>query len=124
VSRTCRPFWQTNASPGAIVKGLIQRGLDVVDAKEFCRGDSDERVLALAEAAGRVVITHDWGFAEMVVRHGQAASGIIILSLYALSAGARERFAVERVTEIAEQSPGCLTIIEPWRVRRRPLTTP
>jgi hypothetical protein len=46
----------------AIVEGLIQRGLDVVDAKEVCRGDSDERVLALAETAGRIVITHDWGF--------------------------------------------------------------
>jgi hypothetical protein len=36
------------------VEGLIQRGLDVIDAKVVCRGDSDERVLALAAAAGRI----------------------------------------------------------------------
>jgi predicted nuclease of predicted toxin-antitoxin system len=101
----------------AIVEGLVQRGLDVIDAKEVCRGESDERVLALAEAVGRVVITHDWGFGEMAIRHGRAAAGVIVLSLYALSAGARERFAVDKVAEIAEQSTGCLTIIEPWRVR-------
>jgi predicted nuclease of predicted toxin-antitoxin system len=81
-------------------------------------------VLTLAEAAGRVVITHDWGFGEMSIRHGRAAAGVIILSLYALPAGARERFAVEKVAEIAEQSAGCLTIIEPWRIRRRPLIAP
>ena len=104
--------------------GLRRRGLDVVDAKEVCRGDSDERVLALAEAAGRVVITDDWGFGEMSIRHSRAAAGIIILSLYALSAGARERHAVDKIAELAGQSAGALTIIEPWRVRRRPLATP
>lgn len=117
-------FFADECVARAIVEGLIQRGLDVVDAKDVCRGDSDERILALAEAAERVVITHDWGFGEMAIRHGQAAAGVIILSLYALSAGVRERYAVEKVAEIADQSPGHLTIIEPWRIRRRPLTGP
>lgn len=117
-------FFADECIARAIVEGLIQRGLDVVDAKDICRGDSDERILALAEAAGRVVITHDWGFGEMSIRHSQTAAGIIILSLYALSAGARERYAIEKVAEIADQSPGFLTIVEPWRVRRRPLTVP
>ena len=107
-----------------IVEGLAQRGFDIVDAKVVCRGDDDERVLALAAAAGRIVITDDWGFGEMTIRHGQAAAGVIILSLYALSADARERYAVDKVVEIADQSAGCLTIIGPGRVRSRPLSTP
>jgi predicted nuclease of predicted toxin-antitoxin system len=124
-SEPCVPtFFADECVARAIVDGLIQSGFDVVDAKDVCRGDGDERVLALAEAAGRIVITHDWGFGEMSIRHGRAAAGVIILSLYALSAGARDRYAVDKVTEIADQSPGCLTIIEPWRVRRRPLTAP
>ena len=117
-------FFADECVAGSIVAGLIQRGLDVVDAKDVCRGDSDERVLALAEAAGRIVITHDWGFGEMTIRHGQAAAGVIILSLYALSAGVRERYAVEKIVEVAELCQGCLTILEPGRVRTRPLTTP
>jgi predicted nuclease of predicted toxin-antitoxin system len=117
-------FFADECVARAIVEGLVQRGFDVVDAKDVCRGDSDERVLALAEAAGRVVITHDWGFGEMMIRHGQTAAGVIILSLHALSAGARERYAVEKIAEFAGQSPGCLTIIEPWRVRTRRLTAP
>ncbi len=51
-----------------IVEGLRALGLDCVDAKEVCPGDDDERVLALAAAAGRVVVTHDWGFGELTVR--------------------------------------------------------
>ena len=108
----------------SIIEGLVQRGLDVIDAKDVCRGDSDERVLALAQVAGRVVITHDWGFGEMTIRHGQAAAGGIILSVYALSAGARERYAIDKIAEVADRGQGCLTIIEPGRVRTRPLPAP
>lgn len=43
-----------------IVEGLVAPGFDVVDAKDVCRGDDDQRVLALAAAAGRIVITDDW----------------------------------------------------------------
>ena len=104
-----------------IVDGLAQRGFDIIDAKDVCKGDNDERVLSLAAATGRIVITDDWGFGEMTVRHGEPATGVVILSLYALSAGARESTAIERVVEIADQATGYLTIIEPGRIRRRPL---
>jgi len=104
-----------------IVEGLARHGFDIVDAKVECRGDNDERVLALAAAAGRVVITDDWGFGEMTVRFGQPAAGVIILSLYALSGGAREAYAIDRIIENADRSPGHLTIIEPGRIRIRPL---
>ncbi len=64
-----------------IVEGLRARGFDVIDAKDVCRGNDDERVLSLAAAAGRIVITDDFGFGEMTVRRAQPASGVIILSL-------------------------------------------
>lgn len=104
-----------------IVEGLAQAGFDIVDAKVVCKGDDDERVLAPAAAAGRIVITDDWGFGEMTVRHGQPAAGVIILSLYALAAGTREAYAVARIAEIADRASGLLTIVEPGRVRTRPL---
>jgi predicted nuclease of predicted toxin-antitoxin system len=106
----------------AIVKGLVDRGLDVLDASVVSKGEDDERVLSLAAAAGRIVVTSDWGFGEMTVRHGRPAVGVIILSLYALSADARERTAIEKIVEIADQVAGHLMIIEPARVRTRPLS--
>ena len=115
-------FFAGECVAGLIVEGLAQRGFDIVDARDICRGDDDERVLALAAAAGRVVITEGWGFGEMTVRHGQPSAGVIILSRYALSAGARERAAIERIAEIADKVEGHLTIIEPGRTRKRLLT--
>jgi predicted nuclease of predicted toxin-antitoxin system len=105
-----------------IVEGLIERGLDVLHASDVCKGEDDERVLSLAAAAGRIVITNDWGFGEMTVRHGQPAAGVIILSLYALSARVRELTAIEKIVEIADQVTGHLMIVEPGRVRKRPLS--
>lgn len=104
-----------------IVDGLRLRGFDAIDAKDVCRGDNDERVLALAAAAGRVIITHDWGFGELTFRQRLPASGIIILSLYALSAGTREKYAIDRICGVAETCLSQLTIIEPGRIRQRPL---
>lgn len=107
-----------------IVDGLKNRGFDIIDAKDVCKGDSDERILALAAMAGRILITDDWGFGEMTVRHGSPAAGVIILSLYALSARNREVKAIEKIDEIAGQAAGHLTIIEPGRIRRRQLSGP
>lgn len=104
-----------------IIEGLVKLGYDVADAKQVCKGEDDARVLALAAAAGRIVITDDWGFGEMTVRHGQPAAGVIILSLYALSAGAREAYAIKRIADIADSAAGALSIIEPGRIRTRPL---
>jgi predicted nuclease of predicted toxin-antitoxin system len=104
-----------------VVVGLVERGFDVIDAKTVCQGDSDERVLSLAAAAGRVVITEDWGFGEMTVRHRQPAAGVVILSIYALPAGKREARAIEKIAEIADRTLGYLTIIEPGRIRSRQL---
>lgn len=104
-----------------IVESLRARQFDVSSATELCQGDSDDRALALATAAGRVVITDDRGFGELAVRHRQPAAGVIILSLYQLPAGAREVFAVDRILAIDAQVVGQLSIIEPGRTRMRPL---
>ena len=79
-------FFADECVAGLIVEGLANRGFDVTDAKTVCRGDSDDRVLALAEAAGRVVITEERGFGELAIRHGQPATGVIVLVLHALPA--------------------------------------
>ena len=105
-----------------IVDGLVSHRLDVVHARTVCPGDTDERVLSIAAATGRIVITEDWGFGEMTVRSGRPSAGVIILSLHALSASAREAVAVSRIIQLADQAIGHLTIIEPGRVRRRTLT--
>ena len=104
-----------------IVEGLRSRGFDVADAKEICQGDTDERALAMAASAGRILITDDRGFGELAVRHERPAAGVIIPALYALPAGVRENYAIERIAAIAADCEGRLVIVEPGRVRTRPI---
>jgi predicted nuclease of predicted toxin-antitoxin system len=114
-------FFADECVAALIVEGLRSRGFDVVDAKEICQGDSDERALALAAAGGRVLITDDRGFGELAVRHERPAAGVIILVLYAIPAGTRENYAIEQIAAIAADCEGRLVIIEPGRVRTRPI---
>jgi predicted nuclease of predicted toxin-antitoxin system len=114
-------FFADECVAALIVGGLRSLGFDVVDAKEICQGDSDDRALAFAAAASRVLITDDRGFGELAVRHRQPAAGVIILMLYALSSGTRENYAVERIASVANECEGKLVIIEPGRVRTRPI---
>ena len=114
-------FFTDECVAGMIVEGLRQRGYDVASAYDLCRGETDNSVLALAAAAGRVLITDDWGFGELAVRRGRPSIGVIILSLHQLPAGVREAYAVERIADVANQIENHLAIIEPGRTRLRPL---
>ena len=84
-----------------IVLELRAAGLDVVYAKEVCPGASDREVLRLAAEAGRVLVTDDLGFGELAVRYRQPAAGIILLSIYELPTGVRERYASSEDLRIA-----------------------
>jgi predicted nuclease of predicted toxin-antitoxin system len=104
-----------------VVQELRQHGADVVYAKEVCPGASDVDVLRLATTAGRVLVTDDHGFGELGVRQSQPSAGIIILSLYQLPVGTRERRAAARILALGDACYDQLTIVEPGRVRSRPL---
>jgi len=104
-----------------LVEELRRHGADVVYAKEVCPGASDVDVLRLATASRRVLLTDDQGFGELAVRQSQPAAGIIILSLYQLPTGVRERRAAARILALGDACHGQLTIVEPGRVRSRPL---
>jgi predicted nuclease of predicted toxin-antitoxin system len=67
-----------NAS-GAVAEWLIQYGHDVV---EVCHKDprmSDNEILSWAVKEGRVIITTDNDFEEMIWRQGKSHSGVLRL---------------------------------------------
>jgi predicted nuclease of predicted toxin-antitoxin system len=105
----------------AVVLELRAAGLDVVYAKEVCPGASDREVLRLAAEAGRVLVTDDLGFGELAVRYRQPAAGVILLSVYELPTGVRERYVAQKIYELQDGALGHLAVIEPGRLRLRPL---
>jgi predicted nuclease of predicted toxin-antitoxin system len=63
-----------------VVAGLCSRGHDVCRTGETgLNGRSDLEVLRTATAGGRVVITHDAGFASAAIRGGEPFVGIVCL---------------------------------------------
>jgi len=75
-------------------------------------------------ADGRVLLTQDKDFGELVVRLGLPARGVVILLLGALPSSERAGRAVAALTAVGDAAAGHLTVVTPDRSRRRPIGTP
>ena len=107
---------------GAMVEWLRGRGFDVLSASEAAPGDSDSNWLDRGEAEGRIIITSDKDFGELVFRDHRNSHGVILLRLEALTIDER----VQRLSEVwgvVEANPsGRFIVVTPNRVRVRALT--
>ncbi len=74
------------------VTALSRQGLDVTPVTDTARGLDDLEILTLASTTGRVLITFDMDFGELVFRRGLKVPGIILL-----------RFAPQTPGEVAER---------------------
>jgi predicted nuclease of predicted toxin-antitoxin system len=60
---------------------LREKGHDVLFVGDVMPGSSDEEVLASAESDGRILITDDKDFGQLIFRLGRPTSGVILLRL-------------------------------------------
>lgn len=58
--------------PASAAGALVTAGHDVVSLRDLAPGISDRDVLALAREQGRVLLTFDSDFGELVFRHDEA----------------------------------------------------
>jgi predicted nuclease of predicted toxin-antitoxin system len=65
--------------PPEAVKIMRRKGVDIVSVIEFSLGLSDMEVLDLANREGRVLMTFDKDFGELVVREKMKIKGLILL---------------------------------------------
>lgn len=106
--------------PGRLVAALRAAGHDVTWVRNTAPGIDDTAVLALAAAERRVLVTFDKGFGELTARElPHPDCGVVLLRM-------RLRDAADAVPHLAaligdNAGPGHLTVIQPGRVRRRPL---
>ena len=64
-----------------IVLLLRKKGYDIRYIAEFAKGFPDEKVLGIAAAEKRILLTTDKDFGELVFRLQQTHSGVILLRL-------------------------------------------
>lgn len=108
------------------VESLRGQGHDVVWAKEAMPNASDRAVLAQSFDDGRIVISEDYDFGDLVVRERMGCVGVVIVAGDQFAERTRDRNVrvADRITRLAGSLAGYLTIIEPNRARQRRLAGP
>lgn len=104
-----------------IVKTLRSNGYDVLFIAEFKAGASDDFVLQSANQEGRLLLTRDKDFGELVFRDQMIHSGIILNRLYELSAVKKAELVLRIIQQYQDELIGAFTVIQPNRIRIRKL---
>lgn len=104
-----------------VIESLRSAGFDVTSVSATRAGAPDREVLAAADSEGRILITEDRDFGELVVRQRLGVLGVILLELDRLSNTAEAARVTDVATAHADRLIGNLLVVEPGRVRVRPL---
>ena len=104
-----------------IIERLRAGGFDVISVGETRSGTTDNDVLETADADGCILITEDRDFGELVIRQRLGVRGLILLELDRLSNVVEAGVVVEVVSVHADKLLGNLVVVEPGRIRVRPL---
>jgi len=107
--------------PGDAVTQLKAAGHDIVWVRIAAPGIKDEDVLAWAAREARIVLTFDKDFGELAWRVGlPASSGVVLLRLPMPPVAEVGTTLAARIVERTDW-PGHFSVIEPARIRMRPL---
>jgi predicted nuclease of predicted toxin-antitoxin system len=105
----------------SVIRGLRDRGHDVVWVKESMPQAKDDAVLANAQSEHRVVITHDKDFGELAFRHGLPLTcGVLLIRLF----GTGRQADIDQVLKVIDSRDdwiGHFSVASRGRLRMRPL---
>ena|SRR6202035_693667 len=104
-----------------VIGRLRVAGFEVVSISETNPGIPDKDVLGVADTEGCILITEDQDFGELVVRQRLDVRGLILLELDPLSNSAEAEAVAGVIATHMDKFVGNLVVIEPGRVRIRPL---
>ena len=107
--------------PGDAVTELEAAGHDIVWVRTAAPGSKDEDILASAAREGRIVLTFDKDFGQLTWHAGlPASSGIVLFRLPMPAAANVGATLAARLGERTDWA-GHFTVIEPGRIRMRPI---
>jgi len=107
--------------PGPVVGTLRERGHDVLSVREGMRGASDRAVLGRAQAEGRLIVTLDKDFGELVFGRGREAScGVVLFRSRLRSPEFLSQFVLNALARPI-QWEGNFSVAEAGRIRVAPL---
>jgi len=102
-----------------IVVALRQDGHDVVYIAELSPGVSDDDVLDRANDQGRVLLTADKDFGEMVFRQNRVHTGVVLIRLAGLGPQVKAETVCRVVRKHADEFIGSFSVVFSGLVRIR-----
>jgi len=78
---------------------------------------SDERVIERAVSEGRVLLTEDADFGELVYARGRSSAGVIFVKFHGRARENKPAAVLDAVSKLGERLREGFAVIEPGRVR-------
>jgi predicted nuclease of predicted toxin-antitoxin system len=116
-------FLVDESCPRAVVDALRAAGHDATYAAETSRRADDRDLVALAQAEDRIIVTEDFDFGELLIRHQLKAPGAIVLFLPRSTPETRAARIMAALGAQNASFENRVTIVSARRVRQRPLLT-
>lgn len=105
----------------SLVRELRGAGHDVLYIAEFAASLNDVEVMALASRVGRLLLTADKDFGELVFRRGQAVPGLVLLRIDPENGPLVRARLLEAVDQFGQGLFGRYIVIDEVRFRSRTL---
>lgn len=83
-----------------VVRALREAGHDALAINEIARGAADDQVLDLAFQEGRVLITEDRDFGELVYSYARPSAGVILLRFPSRARQSKATTVVDAVSKL------------------------
>jgi len=104
----------------AVVEYLRRAGHDVLAVAEAMPEARDRDILSRAMNEGRILVTNDKDFGELIFGRGQAHPGVVLLRLHDETPTNRLRVIGRVLDRYADRMPGHFTVAPETSVRFRP----
>ena len=110
-------FLADESCPGPAIRALREAGHDVIAIAETAAGATDEEVLDRSLIEGRVLITEDRDFGNLVYARGRQSAGVILLRFPNSARQAKPATLLEAIAVLGSRLQSAFTVVEPGRVR-------
>ncbi len=101
----------------AVAHWLEQQGHDVFSVYDQARGIDDDKVIGIAQAEGRILITNDRGFGEKVFRERRPHHGVVFLRLANERSANKIRVLDQLISQHSDASSSRFVVVTETSVR-------
>lgn len=105
----------------ALVESLRLSGHDVVAVSDISLRATDMEVMNHADSEGRLLLTEDKNFGDLVFRQSRPVPGIVLLRISTVHRERKAERLLACIDRFADALIGQYTVIEEGRFRTRPL---